>query len=184
MQGLSPVDKPTFIPSGITGTHPCTTVCAASRTCISISSSPASTALIESTAHQSCTCASRLPTCTSHEAQKDSGITCAATATQGCICVRWRCCACCRIVDMEYVIVCVLCQVKSQHFTRQTQRMGEYKCNAYVLCQCLLHKVHRHLNLPCSQIPLPPQSAHLLFCLPCMQRAPPPQSEHQCRCLL
>lgn len=110
--------------------------------------------------------------------------TCAATATPGCICVRWRCCACCRIVDMEYVIVCVLCQVKSQHFTRQTQRMGEYKCNAYVLCQCLLHKVHRHLNLPCSQIPLPPQSAHLLFCLPCMQRALPPQSEHQCRCLL
>ena len=136
--GLSPVDKPTFIPSGFTGTHPCTTVFAACRTSIPISSSPAGTPNPPTHTHESCrgscTCSPRPPACRSHEAQK---ITCAATATPSGICLRWLCCACCRIVDMEYVMLCVLCQVKSQHFSRLTQRMDEYKCNAYVLCQVL-----------------------------------------------
>ena len=43
--------------------------------------------------------------------------------------------------------------------------------------------LHWLLCLPCSQMPLPPQSLHRLLCLPCVQMPPPPQSLHRLLCL-
>ena len=53
-----------------------------------------------------------------------------------------------------------------------------------VFTQLLRHpQPHIFRKIPCSQIPDPPHTAHLLLCLPCGHLALPPHNLHQFLCL-